>query len=68
MVFNASSRVLASPRLFKLSAALGRIAQRPFVRNERLRTLPLFFAKWTATRDLPVVARRTFTERWKDLG
>ncbi len=67
MVFNASSRVLASPRLFKLSAALGRIAQQPFVRNGRLRSLPLFFAKWTATRDLPLVARRTFTERWKDL-
>jgi L-lactate dehydrogenase complex protein LldF len=68
VVFKALSRVLVSPPLYRLSAAVGRIAQRPFVGNGRLRSLPLFFAKWTATRDLPRVARRTFTERWTDLG
>ena len=32
-----------------------------------VRGLPLFFGKWTRTRDLPPVAARTFSERWKDL-
>ncbi len=68
VVFKAFGRVLVSPQLYRLSAAVGRIAQRPFVRSGRLRSLPSFFAKWTATRDLPLVARHTFTERWKDLG
>jgi hypothetical protein len=43
------------------------MAQRPFVRDGKLRTLPLFFGKWTRTRDLPPVAARTFSERWKEL-
>jgi hypothetical protein len=38
------------------------------VRNGKLRSLPLFFGKWTATRDLPPIAARTFHERWKDLA
>ena len=37
------------------------------MRNGRLRSLPLFFGRWTATRDLPPVAARTFRERWKEL-
>jgi hypothetical protein len=44
------------------------MAQRPFVRGEKLRSLPLFFGQWTRTRDLPPVAARTFSERWKELG
>jgi L-lactate dehydrogenase complex protein LldF len=67
VLFKAAGRVLTSPLVFRLSAALGRLLQRPFVRNGRLQRLPLFFAKWTATRDLPPIAPRTFTERWKDL-
>lgn len=68
VLFKTFARVLASPTLYRLSVALGRLAQRPFVRDGRLRRLPLFFAKWTATRDLPPIAPRTFSERWKDLA
>jgi len=66
-VFRVFGRVLASPTLFRLSATLGRMAQRPFVREGRLGSLPLVFGKWTKTRDLPPVASRTFSERWKEL-
>jgi L-lactate dehydrogenase complex protein LldF len=66
-VFKAFSRVLTSPALFRLSAALGRMLQRPLVSDGKIQRLPLFFAKWTRTRDLPRVASRTFSERWKDL-
>jgi len=67
MVFGLARRLMVSPSLFGLGASLGRIAQRPFVKNGRVRGLPLFFGQWTRTRDLPPVASRTFSERWKDL-
>jgi len=68
LMFRIFGRVLASPALFRLGAALGRLAQRPFVRDGRLRSLPLLFGRWTRSRDLPPLARRTFSERWKDLA
>jgi L-lactate dehydrogenase complex protein LldF len=68
VVFKTATLVLKSPALFRLAAAAGRLIQRPFVRNGRVRSLPLFFGKWTATRDLPPVARKTFSERWKELN
>ena len=67
VVFKALTFVLARPALYGLAARLGRVAQRPFVRSGRIRTLPLFFGQWTRTRDLPPVARRTFQERWRDV-
>ena len=67
-VFGLFRRLLASPAAFALAARAGRIAQRPFVTDGRLRRLPLVFGRWTATRDLPPVAPKTFHERWKDLA
>jgi L-lactate dehydrogenase complex protein LldF len=66
-VFKSFARVLGSPALYRLGARLGRLAQRPFTREGRPGKLPLFFGKWTATRDLPPIARRTFSERWAEL-
>ncbi|HEV8585604.1 MAG TPA: LutB/LldF family L-lactate oxidation iron-sulfur protein [Methylomirabilota bacterium] len=68
VVFKAFARVLRSPALYRLGARIGRLAQRPFVRAGRVRSLPLFFGHWTRTRDLPPVAARTFQERWRDLS
>ncbi len=68
LMFGIVSRVLASPALFRLGAALGRLAQRPFVRDGRVRSLPLLLGRWTRSRDLPRLAPRSFTERWKDLS
>jgi len=50
-----------------VAARLGRLLQRPFVRGEVIRRVPLVFGDWTRTRDLPPVAARTFQERWADL-
>ena len=66
-VFTLAALILKSPALFRAAAAAGRLLQRPFLRNGRVRSLPLLFARWTATRDLPPVASKTFTERWKEL-
>ena len=67
MVFGLARRIMTSSSLFALGAVLGRIAQRPFIRNGRVKGLPLFFGKWTRTRDLPPVASRTFSERWPEI-
>ena len=66
-VFRAFARLLTMPRLYRWATPLARLAQRPFVRGQRIPRLPLFFGQWTKTRDLPAVASRTFSERWKDL-
>jgi L-lactate dehydrogenase complex protein LldF len=67
VVFKTLARLLQRPALYRLSARVGRLMQRPFVREGRIRSLPLFFGRWTLTRDLPPVASRTFQERWRDL-
>ena len=67
VVFKTLRRLLLSPIAYRLSATVGRWAQRPFVREGRLRGLPLVFGQWTKTRDPPPVAARTFRERWKEL-
>ena len=66
-VFRLFARLLARPRLYRSAALLGRLLQRPFVREGRIRWLPLFFGEWTRSRDLPAVAPRTFSERWAAL-
>jgi L-lactate dehydrogenase complex protein LldF len=66
-VFGILGRVLARPSLYRLAASLGRLAQRPFARGGKIRSVPLLFGHWTRTRDLPAVAPRTFHERWADL-
>jgi L-lactate dehydrogenase complex protein LldF len=67
VVFKLFARLLARPGLFSLAARAGRLFQRPFVRDGRIRRLPLVLGDWTRTRDLPAVAPRTFSERWAEL-
>jgi L-lactate dehydrogenase complex protein LldF len=67
LAFRAFARLLASPAAFRAAARAARWLQKPFERGGRLRGLPLVFSRWTATRDLPPVARRTFHERWREL-
>jgi L-lactate dehydrogenase complex protein LldF len=67
LAFRALARVLGSPAAFRALARAGRWLQKPFARSGRLRGLPLALSRWTATRDLPPIARRTFSERWREL-
>jgi len=67
VVFGAFAWLLQRPALYRLSARLGRLLQRPLARDGRIRRLPLFFGSWTRTRDLPPIAARTFHERWAEL-
>jgi L-lactate dehydrogenase complex protein LldF len=67
VLFGMARRVMMRPSWFRAAASVARLAQKPFARHGRLRALPLFFGKWTATRDLPAVAEKTFSERWREL-
>ena len=64
VTFKLLARVLTRPVLYRLAARVGRVLQRPFVRDGAIGRLPLFLGDWTRTRDLPAVAARTFQERW----
>jgi L-lactate dehydrogenase complex protein LldF len=67
VVFKTLGWLLRHPALYRAAAPLARVAQRPFARDGGLRGLPFVFRRWTRTRALPVVAPRTFTERWLEL-
>ena len=67
VLFKTFARLLVHPTLYRLGAPIGRILQRPLIREGRIRALPFFFGRWTKTRDLPPVAARTFQERWPEL-
>ncbi|HXH84861.1 MAG TPA: LutB/LldF family L-lactate oxidation iron-sulfur protein, partial [Candidatus Tectomicrobia bacterium] len=54
--FRALAWILRRPAAYRLAASLARLLQRPFARGRVIRRLPLVFAPWTRTRDLPAVA------------
>jgi L-lactate dehydrogenase complex protein LldF len=53
---------------FTFAQRLGRLAQRPLVRDGAIRRLPPPLRAWTRTRDLKPVARETFRMWWKREG
>jgi L-lactate dehydrogenase complex protein LldF len=64
-LFRAVAWVFAGARRFELAQRLARIAQRPLVRNGRIRRLPPPLRGWTKTRDLKPAARESFREWWR---
>ena len=58
--------VLRRPWLYRLSLRLARWVLRPLGRDGWLRRLPGPGAGWTAARDFPVPAARSFRDRWHD--
>jgi L-lactate dehydrogenase complex protein LldF len=61
----ALSWLFGSRTRFALAQRLGRIAQRPLVRNGVLTRLPPPLAAWTRARDLRPIARESFGMWWK---
>ena len=56
--------MFGSERRLQVAQRLGRLAQRPFVRQGTIRTLPPPLAAWTRTRNLKPLATESFRERW----
>jgi L-lactate dehydrogenase complex protein LldF len=59
--------VLQRPGLYRWAARLARWTLRPLARSGWLRSLPGPAAGWTAARDFPAPARRSFREQWRSL-
>lgn len=54
--FKAYGQVARHPGLYRLALKMGRVAQRPWVRNGRIRHAPDPLKGWTKYRDLPPLA------------
>jgi L-lactate dehydrogenase complex protein LldF len=63
-VMGAVAWIFGGRRRFTLAQRLGRLAQRPFVRNGALRRLPPPLSRWTKTRDLKPLPAQTFRSWW----
>ncbi len=56
---------VARPWMLRLANRLARLAQRPLVKDGRLRKLPPPLSAWTRHRTFPAVASRPFRDRWR---
>jgi L-lactate dehydrogenase complex protein LldF len=59
--------VLCRPWLYRLALSAARLCLRPFAKEGWLRKLPGAGSGWTAVRDFPVPAARSFRGLWRDL-
>jgi L-lactate dehydrogenase complex protein LldF len=56
------------PWAYSMGTTLARIGQRVLARRGWIRNVPVYPAsKWTAARDLPALAPKSFHERWKEI-
>jgi L-lactate dehydrogenase complex protein LldF len=67
LAYRLWAAVLRRPWLYRLAVRLARLVLRPLNKEGWLTKLPGPGAGWTASRDFPAPAARSFRERWKDL-
>jgi L-lactate dehydrogenase complex protein LldF len=67
LAYAASAAVLRRPWLYRLALTAARWTLRPFARGGWLRRLPGPGAAWTASRDFPAPAAKSFRQRWSRL-
>ena len=67
MLARGFAAVMSSPMLLRAARRLGRLALRPLSKGGKIGAtrLPLL-SRWTAARDLPAPAPRSFAEIWRD--
>lgn len=68
LAYHLSKIVLCRPWLYRLGLRFARLVLRPFARDGWLERLPGPGANWTAVRDFPELAQRSFRDRWKELN
>jgi L-lactate dehydrogenase complex protein LldF len=67
LAYRVACAVLRRPWLYRLALGAARAVLRPMARAGWLRSLPGPGAAWTAARDFPAPAPRSFRDRWKEL-
>jgi L-lactate dehydrogenase complex protein LldF len=67
LAYGVSCAVLRRPWLYRLALLCARLVLRPLARDGWLRSLPGAGKGWTASRDFPAPAARSFRERWPKL-
>jgi L-lactate dehydrogenase complex protein LldF len=68
LAYRLWKEVLLRPWLYRLAQRGASVFLRPLARGGWLRNLPGPGAGWTAERDFPAPAARTFRERWRGLS
>ncbi len=68
LAFGAWGRLWGSARGYEFGARVARAGQRLFARRGRIRHAPFPLSRWTAGRDLPPLAGRSFKDRWRRAG
>ncbi|MER3445674.1 MAG: iron-sulfur cluster-binding protein [Candidatus Dadabacteria bacterium] len=53
--------------IYSLVSSLSYIVQKPWLKNGRLRSLPLPFSRWTNHRDFPAVSKTPFRRMWREI-
>jgi L-lactate dehydrogenase complex protein LldF len=59
---------VASPMMLRISNRVGRLLQIPLARAGRINKLPPPLSGWTRHRTFPVLAKRPFRDRWKEIN
>ncbi|MGE5446239.1 MAG: LUD domain-containing protein, partial [Ignavibacteriales bacterium] len=54
-------------RIYSLFSSLSYIAQKPWLRDGKLKSLPFPLSRWTKHRDFPAVSKTPFRKRWKEI-
>jgi L-lactate dehydrogenase complex protein LldF len=68
VAFKLWAAAVKDERRYRAAARLGRLAQRVFGRTDARGARTLRLPRWTATRDLPPLAPRSFKEQWDELS
>jgi L-lactate dehydrogenase complex protein LldF len=67
MIYRLWSRVMRSPRMYRLATKLASRIVPLFAKQGWLKRLPGPLAGWTSCRDFPAPAKRSFREQWRDI-
>ncbi len=57
---------VSNPHFLGIANRIGRLLQRPLVRDGSITRLPLALSGWTRYRRLPAIASKPFRKRWRD--
>lgn len=66
-IFRLWRFIVSSDRILRITRRILSIAQRPLIRDGRMRRIPFPpFSRWTRKRDFPALAKRSFRDVWED--